>query len=63
MRKKILVLLMALAFAAASLLVPATASARLIKAPVCHNGHNIEVNPNSLAGHIGHGDTLGACVP
>ena len=62
MRKKLLILLMAVAFAAASLM-PATVSAQLIKAPVCHNGHSIEVDPNSLAGHIGHGDTLGDCVP
>ena len=63
MRKMILILIMAVAFAAASLLVPATASADHIKAPVCHNGETIEVDPSSLKAHItGHGDTLGPCV-
>ena len=60
MRKKILVLLMAVAFAAASLLVPATASAA-IKVPLCHNGEDISVGPNAFQAHLNHGDTLGSC--
>ena len=57
MRKKILVLLMAVAFAAASLLVPATALASA-NIPVCHDGKIIHVDINAFAAHIGHGDTL-----
>ena len=60
MRKKILILVMAVAFAAASLLVPATASAN-IKFPVCHNGHTIEVDLSGTAAHTAHGDAAGPC--
>jgi hypothetical protein len=56
MRKKILVLLLAVAFAAASLM-PATASAN-IKFPLCHNGQIIEVDLSATSAHSAHGDTL-----
>ena len=59
MRKKMVVLIMVLAFAAASL-VPATASANL-KFPLCHNGHTIEVDLSGTAAHTAHGDTAGPC--
>ena len=59
MRKKILILLMAVAFAAASLLMPATASAALFD--VCHKGDTLSVDPNAFKAHIGHGDEPGAC--
>lgn len=60
MRKKILILLMAVAFAAASLLAPATAFA---DADLCvvhnveHNGVIIAVDAQSLQAHLDHGDT------
>ena len=57
MRKMILILIMAVAFAAASLLVPATAFAN-IKFPLCHNGQIIEVDLSATSAHIAHGDTL-----
>ncbi len=56
MRKKILILLMAVAFAAASLLVPATASATA-NIPVCHKGEVIFVDFEGQNGHFIHGDT------
>ena len=56
MRKKLLILIMAVAFAAASL-VPATAFAgNLIKQPVCHNGELKFVEPHALQAHFDHGD-------
>ncbi len=61
MRKMILILIMAVAFAAASLLMPATASAGF-KVCVVHNGTNeIVVSTAALNAHIGidgHGDPL-----
>ena len=32
------------------------------KVPLCHFGTTMYVNPNAVAGHLGHGDYLGACV-
>ena len=59
MRKKVMILIMA-AVLAAALLAPGTAFAAATT-PVCHMGSTIEVDPNSLAGHFGHNDTLGPC--
>ena len=58
MRKKILILIMAVTFAAASLLMPATASANFMVCLV-HNDHpEIIIDINAAAVHVGHGDTL-----
>ena len=57
MRKRILVLIMAVVFAAAAL-VPATASAGF-KVCVVHNEENeIVVSFNAFNTHLGHGDVL-----
>ncbi len=55
MRKKILILLMAVAFAAASLLMPATASANVLF-PMCHNGAVLFVDASAGQAHLNHGD-------
>ena len=60
MRKKILILIMAVAFAAASL-VPATAFADAdfcIVHNVEHNGHIIAVDAQALQAHLDHGDPV-----
>jgi len=31
------------------------------KVDVCHNGKTISISVNALGGHLGHGDTEGAC--
>ena len=56
MRKKILVLIMAVAFAAA-MLVPATAAADA-NVPVCHKGNILPVDIQAFIAHIGHGDQI-----
>ncbi len=56
MRKKLLILIMALAFVAASLLMPATAFAAQF--PVCHNGEVLFVDANAGQAHLSHGDTI-----
>ncbi len=63
MRKKILVLLLALAFAAASLLMPAAASANILF-PVCHGGEVLFIDANAAQAHLSHGDTpVTATIP
>ena len=56
MRKKILILLMAVAFAAASLLMPATAFAKT-NACVVHNGAALNVDTSAAQAHLAHGDS------
>ena len=55
MRKKILILIVAVAIAAA-LLLPATAFAAQF--PVCHNGAVLSLDPNAIQAHLNHGDFL-----
>jgi len=31
------------------------------KGYICHKGKTIKINGNALKGHLGHGDTEGAC--
>ncbi len=56
MRKKLLILIMALAFVAASLLMPATSFAAQF--PVCHNGAVLSLDPSAIQAHLNHGDFL-----
>lgn len=55
MRKKIIILLMAVAFAAASLLMPATAFAKT-NACLIHNGEALNVDTSAAQAHLDHGD-------
>ena len=61
MRKKILILLMAMVFAAAALL-PATASATA-NIPICHKGEVIFADFEGQNGHFVHGDTPALGTP
>jgi hypothetical protein len=38
-------------------------SSRATLITVCHKGKNLKVSANALAGHLRHGDRLGACTP
>ena len=63
MRKKLLILIMAVAFAAASL-VPATASAAALKFCIEHKGvHEIVISFSALQAHLDHGDDPESVVP
>ena len=63
MRKKILILIMAVAFAAASLM-PATASAAALKFCIEHNGaHEIVISFSAFQAHLDHGDDPASLLP
>ncbi len=59
MRKKILILIIAVAFAAA-LLAPVTAFAAQ-QFEVCHNGQTLSVPLEGALAHLNHGDAPGSC--